>query len=214
MYFSPHQLFKVFKISAIIYLLGLLPSYTYAETKELRPHTNNPILAIVDGESITLEDLKNSQIHDVMVRLHQIQSQVLKEAVLVKLTKNHPELKLENEVPLPSEGDIVRFYENTPGIKEMGTLEKMRREITEYLEKFFRNTYIEDRYQLAIKKGWAKVYLKPPLEFKLKAQLGTAKLWFDEDDGLTRKVFLLEFSDFQCPFCRRVQGTLYKLREQ
>ena len=214
MYFSLLRLLKVLVFAVAIFLFGLLPSYTYAETKELRPHTNNPVLAIVDGESITLEDLKNAQIHDVMVRLHQIQSQVLKEAVLAKLTKNHPELKLENEVPLPSEGDIVRFYENTPGIKEMGTLEKMRREITEYLEKFFRNTYIEDRYQLAIKKGWAKVYLKPPLEFKLKAQLGTAKLWFDEDDDLTRKVFLLEYSDFQCPFCRRVQGTLNKLREQ
>jgi len=159
MYFSSLQLFKVFKISAIIYLLGLLPSYTYAETKELRPHTNNPILAIVDGESITLEDLKNAQIHDVMVRLHQIQSQVLKEAVLAKLTENHPELKLDNEVPLPNEDDIVRFYENTPGIKEMGTLEKMRSEIIEYLRKFFRNTYIEDRYQLAIKKGGLRFIL-------------------------------------------------------
>jgi len=214
MYFSSLQLFKVFKISAIIYLLGLLPSYTYAETEGLRPHTNNPILAIVDGEPLTLEDVRNSQIHDAMVQLYQIQSQVLKEAVLAKLTKNHPELKLENEVPLPSEGDVVRFYENTLGIKEMGTLEKMRSEITEYLKKIFRNTYIEDRYQLAIKKGWAKVYLQPPLEFKLKAQLGSAKLWFDEDDDLTRKVFLLEYSDFQCPFCRRVQGTLNKLREQ
>ena len=213
MYFSSLQLFKVLKVSAIIYLLGLLPSYTYAEAKELRPHTNNPILAIVDGEPLTLEDLRNSQIHDAMVQLYRIQSQVLKEAVLAKLTKNHPDLKLGDEVPLPSEGDVVRFYENTPGIKEMGTLEKMRSEITEYLKKIFRNTYIEDRYQLAIKKGWAKVYLQPPLEFKLKAQVSTAKFWFDEDDGLTRKVFLLEYSDFQCPFCRRVQGTLNKLRD-
>ena len=214
MYFFLLQSFKVFKVSTIICLFGLFPSYTYAETKELRPHSNNPILAIVDGEHLTLEDLKNSQIHDVMVQLYQIQSQALKEIVLAKLAKNHPELKLENEVPLPSEGDVVRFYENTPGIKEMGTLEKMQREVTEYLKKTFRNTYIEDRYRLAIKKGWAKVYLQPPLEFKLKAKVSTAKLWFDEDDGLTRKVFLLEYSDFQCPFCRRVQGTLNKLREQ
>ena len=214
MYCSSLQLFKVLRVSAIICFLELLPSYTYAETKEPPPQTNNPILAIVDGEYLTLEDLKNSQIHDVMVQLYQIQSQALKEVVLVRLAKNHPELKLEKEVPLPSEGDVVRFYENTPGMKEMGTLEKMRKEITEYLEKFFRNTYIENRYRLAIKKGWAKVYLQPPLEFKLKAQLSTAKLWFDEGDGLTRKVFLLEYSDFQCPFCRRVQGTLNKLREQ
>ena len=214
MYFSLLQLLKVVVFSVAIFLFGLFPPNIYAESNELHPHTNNPVLAVVDGEPLTLEDLKNAQIHDFMVRLYQLQSQVLKEAVLAKLAKNHPELKLENEVPLPSDGDVVRFYKNTPGIKEMGTLEKMRGEITGYLEKIFRNTYVEDRYQLAIKKGWAKVYLKPPFEFKLKAQLGTAALWFDEDDGLARKVFLLEYSDFQCPFCRRVQSTLGKLREQ
>ncbi|NIP99362.1 MAG: thioredoxin domain-containing protein, partial [Nitrospinaceae bacterium] len=29
-----------------------------------------------------------------------------------------------------------------------------------------------------------------------------------------RKVFVLEYSDFQCPFCRRVQPTLKKLRKR
>ena len=214
MYFSSHQLLKVLGVSVVIFLLGPLFSYVHAESKGPRPYTNNPILAVVDGESLTLEDLKNSQIHDAMVQLYQIQSQVLKEAVLVKLTKNHPELKLDSEVPLPSEDDVIRFYENTPGIKEMGTLEKMRSEVTGYLKKVFHNAYVNDRYQLAIKKGWAKVYLQPPLKFKLKARVSTAKLWFDEDDGLARRVFLLEYSDFQCPFCKRVQGTLDKLREQ
>ena len=92
MYFSLLRLLKVLVFAVAIFLFGLLPSYTYAETEELRPHTNNPILAIVDGEPLTLEDLRNSQIHDAMVQLYQIQSQVLKEAVLAKLTKNHPEL--------------------------------------------------------------------------------------------------------------------------
>ena len=214
MYFSSHQLLKVLEVSVVIFLLGPLFSYVHAESKGPRSHANNPILAVVDGESLTLEDLKNSQIHDAMVQLYQIQTQVLKEAVLVKLTKNHPELKLDSEMPLPSEDDVIRFYENTPGIKEMGTLEKMRSEIIGYLKKVFHNAYVNDRYQLAIKKGWAKVYLQPPLEFKLKARVSTAKLWFDEDDGLARRVFLLEYSDFQCPFCKRVQGTLDKLREQ
>ena len=68
-------------------------------------------------------------------------------------------MKIEGKVPLPSQDDIVRFYKNTPGIKEMGTLEKMRVEITGYLEKVFRNAYVDEKYQLAIKKGWAKVYL-------------------------------------------------------
>jgi len=214
MYLSLIQLYKILRVLAAVYLLALIPSHSYAESNKLRPHTNDHILAIVDGEPLTLEDLKDAQIHDAMVQLYQIQTQVLKERVISKLTKNHPELKLDSEVPLPSEDDVIRFYENTPGIKEMGTLKKMRSEIIVYLEKVFHNTYVNDRYQLAIKKGWAKIYLQPPLEFKLKAQVSTAKLWFDEGDNLDRKVFLLEYSDFQCPFCRRVQGTLDKLRKK
>ena len=213
MRFFLFQFPKFFLASTLISLFGMLPSQVHAESNELRLYTNNPILAVVDGEPLILDDLKNSQIHDAMVQLYQIQSQALKERVIIKLAKNHPELKLESEIPLPSEDDIVRFYKNTPGIKEMGTLEKMRDEITGYLEKVFRNAYVDNRYQLAIKKGWAKIYLRPPLEFKLKAQVNTAKLWFDEDDKLTRRVFLLEYSDFQCPFCKRVQSTLDQLRK-
>ena len=132
-------------ISAVVILLQAVPPFAHAKSKELHPQANNPTLAIVDGEPIILDDLKNAQIHDVMVRLHQVQSQVLKEAVLAKLTKNHPELKLDSEVPLPSEDDIVRFYENTPGIKEMGTLEKMRNENLKNSLKFMLMAYNYDK---------------------------------------------------------------------
>lgn len=212
MRFFPFQFARSLGTSILISFLGIVPQAA-AESNELRPYTNNPILAIVDGEPLILDDVKNSQIHDTMVQLYQMQSQVLKESVLKKLVNNHPELKLGDGVPLPSQDDIARFYKNTLGIKEMGTLEKMRGEITGYLKKVYRGAYVDERYQLAIKKGWAKIYLKPPLEFKLRAQISTAKLWFEEGDESSRRVFLLEYSDFQCPFCRRVQNTLSNLRD-
>ena len=213
MRFLPMQFAKFMGVSILISLLGIVPSQASAEPNELRLYTNNPILAVVDGEPLILGDLKNSQIQDTMVQLYQMQSQVLKEKVLKKLVNNHPELKIDGKVPLPSQDDIVRFYKNTPGIKEMGTLKKMLVEIAEYLEKVFRNTYVDEKYQLAIKKGWAKVYLMPPLEFKLTANISSAKLWFEGEDKSPRRVFLLEYSDFQCPFCKRVQNTLGKLRD-
>jgi len=213
MRFFPFQFARFLGISFLISFSGIAPSQAAAGSDELRPHANNSILAIVDGEPLILDDLKNSQIHDTMVQLHKMQSQVLKERVLQKLVNNHPEMKLEGEVPLPSQDDIARFYKNTPGIKEMGTLEKMHSEITGYLKQVYRNAYVNNSYQLAIEKGWVKVYLKPPLEFKLEAQISTAKLWFEENDESTRRVFLLEYSDFQCPFCKRVQKTLNQLRE-
>ena len=212
MQFFSFHFARLLGISALISLLGVAPSPVAADSNELRPFTNNPIVAIVDGEPVILEDLKNAQIYAAMVQLYKMQSQVLKEKVLDKLAKSHPELKL-TDAPLPSQGDVTRFYTNTPGIKEMGTLEKMRAEITEYLKKVYASVYLEERYQLAIEKGWAKVYLQAPLEFKLKAKINTAMLWFGEGSSFSRRVFLLEYSDFQCPFCKRVQGTLDKLRK-
>ena len=212
MQFFSFHFARLLGISALISLLGVAPSPVAADSNELRPFTNNPIVAIVDGEPVILEDLKNAQIYAAMVQLYKMQSQVLKEKVLDKLAKSHPELKL-TDAPLPSQGDVTRFYANTPGIKEMGTLEKMRAEITEYLKKVYASAYLEERYQLAIEKGWAKVYLQAPLEFKLKAKINTAMLWFGEGSSFSRRVFLLEYSDFQCPFCKRVQGTLDKLRK-
>jgi predicted DsbA family dithiol-disulfide isomerase len=213
MQFLPLHFARFLGISVLVSLMGVFPSLVAAESNELRPYTNNPVVAIVDDEPVILEDVKNAQIHEAMVQLYQMQSQALKEKILDKLVKNHPELKL-TDAPLPSKDDVARFYANTPGIKEMGTLEKMRDEITVYLEKVYARAYVDERYQLAINKGWAKVYLKAPLEFRLKAQISTAMLWSDEGDPSSRRVFLLEYSDFQCPFCKRVQATLDQLREQ
>jgi protein-disulfide isomerase len=66
---------------------------------------------------------------------------------------------------------------------------------------------------MALEKGWIKVFLEPPGEFVLVAKVGSAMNWFD-DKNRSRKIFLLEYSDFQCPFCKRVQGTLIKIRKR
>jgi len=210
--FRPH-LARSLGIPVLTVFLTLSFSQASAEPSNLRPYDNNPVLAVVEGEPIILDDLKTQEIHGVMVQLHQMQELALKEKILEKLSGKHPEMKL-SQIPVPDRDDITRFYQSTPAVKELGTLEKMEGEIQEYLKKMFRTSYIEDRYQMAIKKGWAKVYLQPPLEFKLRAEIKTAKLWFEGDDGRSRRIFLLEYSDFQCPFCKRVQGTLDRLRKK
>ena len=93
MRFFPFQLARFLGVSILISLLGISPSQAADESNELRPYANNTILAIVDGEPIILDDIKNAQIHDTMVQLYQMQSQVLKESVLQELVNSHPEYK-------------------------------------------------------------------------------------------------------------------------
>ena len=197
---------------SLFLIFVVFPASLFADPPPVQIYTNNPVVATVDGEYLMMDDLKNAQIHDAMSQLHSMQSRLLKEKILQELTKKHPGF-LDDDVPEVTAKEITRFYETTPGVKQLGTLEKMRDEIREYLEKTYRDSYIEEKYQHALEKKWVKIYLKPPSEFRVVAQVGTAMLWHNEDSKKYRKVFVLEYSDFQCPFCKRVQGTLDTLRK-
>ncbi len=99
-------------------------------------------------------------------------------------------------------------------MKELGSIETMQDEVRDYLENVYKSQFIDMQYNRAVENGWIKVHLAPPTDFHLVVELGNANLWFEENDSVYRKVFVLEYSDFQCPFCKRVQETLNKLRER
>ena len=202
----------MFFILSLITLFSAISSYSFADPTPVQLYTNNPVVATVDGEFLMMNDLKNARMHDAMYQLHEMQSRALKEKILQELAKKRPEF-LKDEVPEVTEKDISRFYERTPGVKGLGSPEKMRDEIREYLQRVFKDSYIEKKYRLALKKKWVKIHLKPPNDFRVVAELNSAMLWAKDDAKISRKVFLLEYSDFQCPFCKRVQETLKKLRQ-
>ncbi|MBI4389624.1 MAG: thioredoxin domain-containing protein [Nitrospinae bacterium] len=176
-------------------------------------YSNNPAVAVVEGEPITLDDLKNSQIQEAMVQLHEMQKKLLKQKVLGKLALRHPEM-LSEKIPAVNHDDVVQFYNNMPGVKELGQLDQMEGEIRQYLDKSFKDAFYESQYRKAVEKGWVVDYFLPPNDYHIVAKIGSAALWFDEGGESRRKVLLLEYSDFQCPFCKRVQATLNKLRRR
>ena len=197
---------KTFFIALIFF-----PALSFSDTVTPSFYSNNPIVAEVDGEPIHLDDLKHVRIQEALVQLYQMKNRALKERVLEKLSKKHPELAAGTK-PKVSEAEIKKFYDNTPGIKDLGSLQQMGSEIQDYLSNSYRNIYIEEQFQYAVEKDWVKIYLTPPNDFHLKAGLGTAMLWSAENKSA--RVFVLEYSDFQCPFCKRVQGTLQKIRKK
>ncbi|MBC8282372.1 MAG: thioredoxin domain-containing protein [Nitrospinae bacterium] len=192
-------------------LLLFFPSISFSDPVKRSYYSNNPIVAEVDGEPIHLDDLKHVRIQDALVQLHQMKTRALKERVLEKLAKKHPEFTGKAKLKV-SDAEVKNFYEQTPGIKELGSLQQMRAEIQDYLRNSYRNIYIEQQFQHAVEKGWAKVYLTPPNDFHLVAGVGTAMLWSEKNKSA--RVLVLEYSDFQCPFCKRVQGTLQKIRKK
>ena len=198
-------------LGVLFFILILCPGLAYSDPQEHAYYSNNPIVAEVDGEPIHLDDLKHVRIQEALVQLHHMKTRALKERVLERLSKKHPEFSVASTLKVSDE-EIKKFYENTPGIKELGNIKQMRGEIRDYLQNSYQNIYIEDQFQHAIKEGWAKIFLTPPNDFHLVAGIGTAMLWSAENK--TARVFVLEYSDFQCPFCKRVQETLKKVRKK
>ena len=179
-------------------------------------YSNNPVVAVVEGHPIYLNELRNAPIHEMMVQLHRMQKIMLQEKALEYLLPEHPELAVSKPAEVTRE-DIVRFYRATAEVKNMGSLEQMEANIRHYLEGLSHADYlqrVDQRFQQAVEKGYIQDYFAPPQEFKLVAPVGTAMTWFQDGQDQTRRVFFLEFSDFQCPFCKRVQPTLRKLRKR
>ncbi|NIP99363.1 MAG: hypothetical protein GWM98_02230, partial [Nitrospinaceae bacterium] len=114
-------------------LIWILPGASGADPIQAKTYTNNPVVAVVEGEPIMMEDLKNARIHDAMDQLHKMQVRALKEKVVESLAKKHPDFKL-NDAPKVTPRDVANFYRNTPGVKELGTFAQMREEIRDYLQ--------------------------------------------------------------------------------
>ncbi len=210
---------KVSKPGFLGWLLAfflVVPSFSFSPVwaeDSSKIYSNNPVVAVVDGEPIKLDQLKNAKIQEEMVRLFELQKRILKQKILKKLEKSHPEMA-RIKMPQASRKDVIQFYNQTPGVKELGPIEKTQDEIRQYLNEMYKDSFYETQYQTAVDKGWVVDYFEAPNEFQLVASLGKANLWFKENSKQPRKVYVLEFSDFQCPFCKRVQATLSKLRER
>ena len=122
-----------------------------------------------------------------------------------KLAAKHPEIKLTVDKKITLK-EIIAFYEQN-NLIERGTLDQLRPQIEKFLKQQFRSQHMLNQYSLALQKGWIVSHLEAPSDFLLKGNIKTAYMRGNKKAS----VILLEYSDYQCPFCGRVQITLGKL---
>ncbi|MCA9483777.1 MAG: DsbA family protein [Nitrospina sp.] len=197
---------------------GVVPSVLKAEepSGDVPVYSNNPVVAVVEDQAIYLNDLRDAQIHELMMQVYQLQKRKLIEISMKVLAEQQPQLKPAEPDPVTRE-DIVKFYEATAEVRSMGSLEQMEANIRQYLEGVNHEVSLKklgQQFQGAVIQGHIQNYFQPPSDFRLVAGIGSAMRWFPKDSDSRRKVFLLEYSDFQCPFCKRVQPTLKNLRKK
>ena len=112
-------------------------------------------------------------------------------------------------LPAIAEADVAQFYEQNKDRAQGRTLDQLRGEIKPYLEERRRQQARAMLVEELKSKDGAnvKVLLDPP-----RYTVPTTK-----DDPVrgnpAAPIAIVEFSDYQCPFCARVNPTLAKIRE-
>ncbi len=199
-------LIKVFhKITLTIYLVlslffSILVSQALGEE-----YNSNPVIGLVDGKSVTIDDIRNKKIYDLSLNLFQHLNIQFIEYSLRKLEKKYPIIDL-NPKKKVSSTDILRIYEQN-NLKERGTFEELKPQIRQFLEKQILQQHFLQQYSIGIEKGLIVSHLEIPSKFFTKGNLKTAYVRGNKKAS----VILIEFSDYHCPFCRKIQTTINKL---
>ena len=193
-----------FKIVVLLFLNSTFFALAFAQTPDTVYHPN-PVIGVVDGTPVTFEDVRNKKSNDLSLQLFQQLSIQLIEFSIEKLAAKHPEIKLTVDKKITIK-EIIAFYEQN-NLKERGTLDQLRPQIEKFLKQQVRSQHMLNQYSLALKKGWIVSHLEAPSDFLLKGNIKTAYMRGNKKAS----VVVLEYSDYQCPFCGRVQITLGKL---
>ena len=102
-----------------------------------------------------------------------------------------------------NEQQILAVYKSN-NLKKRGSLNQLRPQIRKYLKGQLRQEKLLEQFLIAQEKGWITSYLSPPSQFTIRVPIKTAFI----RGNSKASVMVLEFSDYQCPYCARIQRTI------
>ena len=195
---------------ALLCFFGVLPAV--AETTD--------VLAVVDGQEITAADIESrikGQLLKLNNELYSVKKQAV-DAVIAERLLNQEATKrgitqqqlVQQEVTakIKAVGDeeIEQFYKTNKARMGNKTLTEMKGRIAQYLQDVQRRerqqTLIGELRQAAS----IRMLIQPPIA---EVAIDGAPTRGPENAPVT----LVEFSDFQCPYCGRVQSVLQQISE-
>ena len=217
-----------FPVLALVLLLSACADSPSAAGQAVAPPPASPdeVVAEVNGRKVTLkevdakwEEFDAAERAKVTQLLYQNRRNMLEQLVgdilieqAAKAAGQSGDAYLKQEVakrakPVSDE-ELAKFFDENKDRAQGRTLDELRGPMRAYMEN---DRTLQARAQLVqelqAKTGSVKVMLDPPRYSVALAQ----------DDPVrgnpSARVTIIEFSDFQCPFCARVNPTLAKIRE-
>ena len=203
----------IVKLALPVVALGALAAVYFSRTAADSQNAKEP-LAVVAGKPIYEEDLLpriegelrrlRSEEYDVKLRaLEKFIGEMLLEAEAKKRNTTKESLleqEVNSKVPVPTDPEVEAIYES-----QRARIGRPLAEIKEQLRRAIREARIEDARDTYLARLRAaaevSVLLRPP---KVEVAFDPARFRGAKD----APILIIEFSDFQCPFCRRSLETL------
>ncbi len=193
---------------SIFFVLALLLGQAVAASGDTVIPNESSVIGTVDGKEITLGEIESKKIHELRNDLYEeIENAFISEAInrLKKGDKEFAKIKL----PQISEQEMRLFYDYN-GLSQHGSYEQLAPEIRQYLQKRYQAKIEYGLYKVAVEKGRASSNLVDPGAYIVTVPVETAFI----RGAKSGSVMLLEFSDFQCPYCKKVQVIINGLIKQ
>lgn len=177
-------------------------------------------VATVDGTPITdaeLTQAAKSQLQKIETEAYQIKRGALDNLVEEKLIASaakkanlsvgeYLKTNVDDKIAAPTEQEMKALYDAHKG-KDSGSYDDVKPQIINYLTQS-RKTQVRQTLIAKLKKeSTVKIFMEPP---RVTVDVGDAPFIGPKD----AKVTIVEFSDYQCPFCRRVRPTVWRLTDE
>jgi protein-disulfide isomerase len=185
------------------------------------------VVATVDGQQITMSEVDETAKADLAraeaeqaERIHGVRSQALNALVEKRLIEKKakaenitPEKLIEREVtskaPKPTDAEIQELYDRTKASgRPLPPIEQVREDITKFLTAR-KSQELQQAFITGLKAA-SKVEMKLPPLLVPKVQVAAEGQLKGEPNA---PVTIVEFSDFECPFCSRAEESVKQVME-
>ncbi|WP_426753517.1 thioredoxin domain-containing protein [Myxococcus sp. Y35] len=192
------------------------------------PAPDTVVATFGDGQKITYKEL-NERLQEPLANLEKQKFQLLKRGLDGMVTEKlvdaeakkrgmtqdqYLKAEIDDKVPAPTEERIKEVYDGAAGqLPEGSTFEQMKPQIVEFLTQQPKQERAQALFEELRKAANVQVTLpeppRPPAVRKQVAATGAAK-----GGPENAPVTIVEFSDFQCPFCGRANPVLAQVQQE
>ncbi len=173
------------------------------------------VLATINGKEVTLkqvDELVSSQIKDLDKKKFEARKQGLEQIIVQSLVKEAAakegkteeeflKANIDSKMPTPAEAEIAKvFEENKAQMPPGSTLDSMRPQIIGFLQ--------QDQKRTVAMKLFSELRAKAQVQVLLSEPRVTVEAKGPSKGAATAKVTIVEFSDFQCPFCSKAEPSV------